>query len=246
MTDLVGLLRSRRSARVPFDPARAIAPGDLDLILEAARWAPTPHNMQNFEIVVVDDAALLESLGEISTTVSPEFLRENYAQLSFSDEELARRKIGILGAGFPPSWLDPAAWESPLAGAERTRKLQSSLLGCPMLLVVLYDTGRRAPASEGDALGLIGLGCVLENMWLAAQSRGISLQVLATLAGGDLGPVLAKLLNTPDRMRVAFGCRLGYPLADTVEGPRVRRDTGGFAFHNVYGNADFSGSADTR
>jgi hypothetical protein len=32
----------------------------------------------------------------------------------------------------------------------------------------VYDNRKRAPASEGDALGLISLGCVLENMRLTA------------------------------------------------------------------------------
>jgi nitroreductase len=110
-----------------------------------------------------------------------------------------------------------------------------------MLLVVLYDAGRRAPASEGDALGLIGLGCVLENMWLGAEALGIGLQVLASLAGGDAEPALAKLLSIPDHMRVAFGCRLGYPLVTNSAGLRVRRDVGAFTHRNAYGHMDLSG-----
>ena len=233
MTDLFDVLRSRHSSRVAFASARVIASNDLQLILDAARWAPTPHNMQNFEIIAVDDPALIEAIGDITSTVTLEFLRENYEQVSSSDEELARRRGGISARGFPPSWLDPATWEDH---AEFTRKLHESLLGCPVLLVVLYNTERRAPASKGDSLGLIGLGCVLENMWLSAQSLGISVQVLASLAGGDVEPALAKLLGIPDHTRVAFGCRLGYPLIDTVSGLRVRRKIGDFAYRNVYGN----------
>jgi nitroreductase len=192
--------------------------------------------MQNFEIIAVDDPALIGAIGDITSTVTLEFLRENYEQVSFSDEELARRRVGISARGFPPSWLDPARWEDLPANAEFTRKLHESLLGCPVLLVVLYNTERRAPASEGDSLGLIGLGCVLENMWMSAQSLGISVQVLASLAGGDVEPALAKLLGIPDHMRVAFGCRLGHPLIDTVSESRVRREIGDFAYRNVYGN----------
>ena len=29
---------------------------------------------------------------------------------------------------------------------------------------------KRAPASEGDALGIMSLGCVMQNMWLMAES----------------------------------------------------------------------------
>jgi len=236
MTDLLDALRSRHSSRVPFDSTRVVASHDLQLILDAARWAPTPHNMQNFEIIAVDDPALIEAIGDISSTVTLEFLRENYEQVSSSDEELARRKVGISARGFPPAWLDPATWEDLPASREFTRTLHESLLGCPVLLVVLYDAERRAPASQGDSLGLMGLGCVLENMWLRAQSLGISVQVLASLAGSEVEPALAKLLGIPDRMLVAFGCRLGYPLADTISGLRVRREIRDFAYRNVYGN----------
>jgi nitroreductase len=72
-------------------------------ILEAARWAPTAHNMQNFEIIVVDDKTQLEKLGKIKSRISEDFLRENYQQLSFSEEELLKKKVGILGTMFPPS-----------------------------------------------------------------------------------------------------------------------------------------------
>jgi nitroreductase len=57
---------------------------DLLLILEAARWGPTAHNMQNFDILVVDDNNQLEKLLNIEFRISEDFLRENYQQLSFS------------------------------------------------------------------------------------------------------------------------------------------------------------------
>lgn len=236
MSDIRELFKSRHSSRVPFDTAQRIDARDLDQILEAVRWAPTPHNMQNFEVIVIDDLALIGAIGDITSSVSLEFLRENYEQVSSSEEELRRRKVGILGAGFPPSWLDPATWENPSEGDQLTRTLHDSLLGCPMLLVVLYDSARRAPASARDTLGLIGMGCVLENMWLSAESLGIGMQVLASLADAEVEQTLVRLLHIPSHLRVAFGCRLGYPLA-TGNGVRVRRDVGDFTHRNIYGGA---------
>ena len=75
---------------------------------EAARWAPTGHNMQNYEIILIDDNAMLEKIGDIKSRVLEEFLRDNYEQLSFSEEELKQKKTGILSTGFPPDWVDPA------------------------------------------------------------------------------------------------------------------------------------------
>ena len=96
MNELLKLIQERHSSRMPFDTKHPIAKQDLLQILEAGRWTPTAHNMQNFEIIVVDDEKLLESLGNIKRPVSETFIRENYQQLSFSEDELRRKKTGIL------------------------------------------------------------------------------------------------------------------------------------------------------
>jgi nitroreductase len=89
---------------VPFDPEQRSPEQDLQQILEAARWAPTAHNMQNFELIVIDDKADLAVIGAIRSEPSSTFLRENYQQLAFSEEELLRKKTGLLASMFAPSW----------------------------------------------------------------------------------------------------------------------------------------------
>jgi nitroreductase len=64
MPDILTLIRERRSARAPFDPARPVPLTALEQILEAARWSPTAQNMQNFEILVIDAKDVLAELGE--------------------------------------------------------------------------------------------------------------------------------------------------------------------------------------
>jgi nitroreductase len=49
--DLTPLLRDRCSPRV-FDPAHELAPADLHLLLEAARWAPSAGNSQPWAFLV--------------------------------------------------------------------------------------------------------------------------------------------------------------------------------------------------
>jgi nitroreductase len=48
-------------------------------ILEAARWAPTAHNMQNFEIAIVDAEPTLAKIARVHSGTSREFVRENYS-----------------------------------------------------------------------------------------------------------------------------------------------------------------------
>jgi nitroreductase len=227
---ILKIIEERHSVRSPFDPTRPIAADELRQILEAARWAPTAHNMQNYEIVVVDDRKVLEALGSIKSTVSAVFIRENYEQLSFSEEELLRKKVGLLGIMFPPSWRTPGS--EPIVDEVRSPAFPD----CATLLVVLYDPGRRAPASEGDFLGIVSLGCMTENMWLAAGSLGIDFQIVSPLANPPVEKEVKRILAIPEHLRVVFGIRLGYAASASPRRLRVRRDIEDFSHHNRFGN----------
>lgn len=233
MNEVLKLIKERRSSRVPYNPDRPISKKDLQEILEAARWTPTSHNMQNYEIMVIDDKAMLEKIGAMETHVLEEFLRDNYEQLSFSEEELKRKKTGILSAGFPPEWLDPAKF-SQTAREAPVVPLSNSLRGCPTLLMVLYDPRRKAPALAVDVYGFMSLGCLMENIWLTTQALGISMQILSLSATVSIEGELKELLGIPDPLKIAYTVRLGYPLVPP-KSLRVRRDIVDFAHHNSYG-----------
>ena len=235
MNEMLKLIEERHSSRVPFDREHPIVKEDLRQILEATRWAPTAHNMQNFEIVVVDGHELLDKIGNIQSKISEEFLRENYQQLSFSEEELRQKKVGILGAMFPPSWRDPARLEEVALESGPT-PLQQTMQGCPVLLIALSDTRKRAPASEGDVLGIISLGCMMENMWLMAQSLGIGMQIMSVFSGTSVEEEVKRMLAIPNYMKIAFAARLGYPIATSEHYHylRVRRDVEEFTHQNRF------------
>lgn len=229
---LLDLIRERKSSRGLFDQDRPIEPAVLQNILDAATWAPTAHNMQNFEIIVVDDKLLLTQISELESPVSPVFLKENYAQLSFSEEELRCRKTGILAGQFPPAWLSEEAQQgklTPVAG-----KLGEMIRRGPVLLLVLYDPSRRAPASEGDFLGVISLGTMLENMWLMAEAQGVALHVVCAFGKEPLSSEVKRLLGVPSTLDITLGIRLGYPVVED-NGLRVRRDRSDFVSYNRYG-----------
>jgi nitroreductase len=247
VSDILKLLMQRQSGRVPFDPHRPVSKEDLRQILEAGKWAPTAHNMQNFEILVVDDKETLDRVGDVRSRISAEFLRENYEQLSFSEEELLRKKVGIMGTMFPPSWRDLNKLEEA-ARQNSPRALNQTINGSPMLLIVMYDSRKRAPASEGDVLGFMSLGCVMENMWLMAQSLGISLQILSVFSAGPVAKEVKRILNIPEYMNIAYTCRLGYPSSKPAKYLRVRRDIEDFTHHDNYQNKgalDFHGRSRT-
>ena len=228
---MMSLIEKRQSTRSPYDAGRAVPREALQKILEAARWSPTAHNMQNFEVVVVDDRKILQEIAGIKSPVSEVFIRENYAQLSFSEQELKKKKVGILGTMFPPSWRTPGV--APKADGESETMQNRLVQMSAVLLVVLYDPSRRAPASEGDFLGIMSLGCVMQNMWLAAQSLGIGFQIISSLSGEYIEGIVKRMLGVPSRLRIAFSARLGYPVGSSPY-LRVRRDIKEFTHHNRY------------
>jgi nitroreductase len=172
MPELLKIIRDRHSTRGPFDPNRSIPNSQLEVILEAAQWAPTANNMQNFEILLLDQKERLEAFAKISAEMSEIFLRENYEQLSFSEGELAIKKTGMLANTFPTAWTNPEAWSPDSDFTSQLTFLGRSVQETQLILVVLYDDRKRAPASEGDFLGHMSLGCVMENMWLMSESLG--------------------------------------------------------------------------
>lgn len=235
MTDILKLIQQRQSTRVAYDPNRPVAKENLRQIIEAAGWAPTAHNMQNFDIIVVDDKKVLEKIGNIKSQVSEAFIRENYQQLSFSEEELLQKKVGILGTVFPPDWRDPARLDKAVRESRPT-PLKQRINGSPVVLIVVYDARKRAPASEGDVLGFISLGCVMENVWLMAQSLGFSVHVLSVFAADAVEKEVKQILSIPDYMKVAFAFRMGHPVSKPAKRLRVRRDVEMLTYHNRFGN----------
>jgi nitroreductase len=208
MNEVMTVIKARHTDRSPY-AKRRVTDAALGILLEAARWAPTAHNMQNFEIMVIDDPATLVSLGSVRREISEAFLRENYRQLSFSEEELRRKKTGVLARTFPPSWQRPNADVTSMEPSF----LRDSWQGSQTLLLVLYDPAMRAPDSEGDFLGIMSLGCVMQNLWLAAQNLGVSMQVLSALGTTSVQRELRAILRIPETPKCCLRLQAGLPNA---------------------------------
>jgi nitroreductase len=139
---------------------------------------------------------------------------------------------------FPPSWRTPDDWSKVIRESEPST-LDQTIQGSPTLLIVTYDTRKRAPASEGDILGFMSLGCVMENMWLAAQVLGIGFQIMSVFGGDSVEQEAREILDIPEYMRIAYAVRLGYPISKPSKLLRVRRDMIELAHHNRFGNKHF-------
>lgn len=108
------------------------------------------------------------------------------------------------------------------------------------MLIVVYDPRKRAPASPRDFLGNISLGCVMENIWLAAQSLGISVHVMSVFSSRPSELELKRILGIPKYLKIAYAMRFGYPdqRKRTKNYLRVRRNLGAFAYRNRWNHRD--------
>jgi nitroreductase len=234
LRDLLDIMWQRHTSRAAFDPTMQIRERDLQRILDAARWAPTAHNMQNFEIIVVDEQQRLSAISAIQLAPMETFIRETHHQLSLSEAELLRRKTGLLASMFPESWHEAEAVPIDSAAAHHTfvgRTIQK----CPVLLVVLYDGRLGDLGSEEAVLSLMSLGCVMQNIWLMSESLGISMQVLSGLGASAVESQAQSILDIPQHLKIAFAARLGYPMTDAESYMRVRRRIQDFTHRNRYG-----------
>ena len=231
--EVLDLIKRRKSARSTIDSNRPVEPEVLNKMLEAATWAPTAHNMQNFKIIAIDNKTILTQLGELKSHIKPEFISENYRNVSFSEEELKQKKTGILPIG-TLEWYTEEAREGRLNLPPA--QLGKMISDVPVLLLVLYDPNRRAPASEGDFLGVMSLGFMIENMWLMATALGLGLHIVSPLADEPVSSEIKKILDIPENLKITLGCRLGYLKTEETHQPRIRRNIEDFVSYNKYGD----------
>ncbi|WP_461479916.1 nitroreductase family protein [Mycobacterium sp. HUMS_1102779] len=81
---------------------------------------------------------------------------------------------------------------------------------------------------------MMSLGCVLQNMWLMANSSGLGFQALSASSVPAVEQEVKTLLAVPDRMKVVYAVRPGHPVA-AVPYLRVRREVAEFAHRNGFG-----------
>jgi len=172
------LIVSHHAVQAPFDPAWHVTAAERDAIVNAARWTSTPHELERFELVVVDDPVVLLQL----------------------------------------------------------EKLDRSVAGAPLLIVVACDPTELTPAAERDVLGTLGLGCVLETMWLTAQALQVDAQIVTGFSSAPLDGDVKRMLGLPETWRIAFGLRLGHAVIDCGPTVHAPRGLARAVHHNRFGN----------
>jgi nitroreductase len=236
--DVMTAIKGRYTHRSTFQDKEV----DKDTLLKligAAGWAPSGHNSQPWEFVVIDDKKVIN---EIITTAADIFLdfqktRPDFKQwveqwqqfLRWSDEELATAGDGLYLPQTPR-----ALWEE-LFKSDEPQKLQVKAIETlypkerllnftqtPCLIYTLLNKSRKIPNPSYEIMELTGIGAAIQNLRLAAHSLGIATHEFSLLY--DLPQTKQKMmqrLGIPGHFSIVSVMRLGYP-AEQSSGQRTR------------------------
>ena len=210
----LGLVKARRTLR-RFRPD-PVPDGDIERIIEAARWAPSGYNSQPWEFVVLRDKNL------IATIMG---WMDEYWQMSrqaeSAREKWMRRKMH--------PWLDPEMdyRHAPVFiivfGDTRT---QDAL---PMM--VRYDKTRR------DTIFISSLASAYLYMSLAATTLGLANEWVSSIATPYAQARVNDLLGIPRYLEVYDMMALGYTACRPR--PKLIRGQGEMTHYDCCGEEDF-------
>lgn len=208
---------------------RRLEEDHLHRIIGAARWAPSGHNSQPWEFLVVDDPELIQRIAVITTGIFDEFLANgphlvqwanNYHPwLRWSREELESRGDGAYVQywnrdewGELASLTDEAAireWMIAMFGSHGRPSVVISTAPC--LIFTLINTERGIPDYSADMLALTSAGAAMQNLRLAAYELDIAVHEQSLLYDlPETREAMCKLLGIPGHFQIVGGMRLGY------------------------------------
>ncbi len=182
---VAAFLRSRRSCRL-F--TREEVPRDaLESLIDIARYAPSGHNSQNFQFLVIRDQALIRTLASRAAI----FFGNLYKMLTAP------------GVSLPP-WVQSHMrgmrlnWEYHQAGKDRIFR------NAPALIVI------HAPAENTSSAQNCHLA--MAHIMLQAQAKGLGTCIIGYfITAAEKDPSIVQELEIPNENKIFTCCTVGYP-----------------------------------
>lgn len=231
--ELFDVIHERRSYRGDMSPEPVDA-AQIDRLIEAAAWAPSPFNVQPWELVFITESGPKVRLAEITIQSiqnqfkDPRFLDANGRWMRLSEEEWRRKGDGVLLAhhvDLPRFITDPERLRPLMKNARHLRflgylgagKAPAETFGrwvreAPLLLLAFIDWQRQCPGEAAKDWMLLGMGAMLQNMLLAAADLGLAVQFISAPleSDRDRGRV-REVVDAPPHLEPIALLRLGYP-----------------------------------
>lgn len=250
-------ITQRRSHRGTFQK-RAIEAADLEKLIEAARWAPSPFNVQPWELVFIQEAegkAALAAVTEravIDQFKDAKFLDDNSRWMRLTEAGWKEHGDGVLleeHVTLPKPLQD--APEKLLQGLLKNAK-SFTLLGhlgagklpakeiatqvreAPLLVLVTMNSERYPPGEGGTRWMWLSMGMLIQNMLLAATALEIGVQFVSPpLERPADREHIRQLFNLPTAHEVITLLRMGY--VEESGGDSVRLQTSEFVHFEKFG-----------
>jgi len=182
---LFSFLRSRRSCRVFVE--RGVPKQVLEKLVDVARYAPTGHNSQNFEFLVIQEKELIRDLSNRTAIF--------YGNL--------HKMLSAPGVHLPP-WLQKHMrgfrlnWEYSLQGKDRIFR------NAPALLLI------HAPAENPSSAQNCHLA--MAHIMLQAHAMGLGTCIIGYfITAAERDPSIIKELGIPRENKIFTCCTVGYP-----------------------------------
>ena len=241
--ELFDAIVQRRSHRGEFR-TEAISQDDLDKLIEAAQWAPSPFNTQPWEFLILREAAGKNVLAELAAQSVVDqfkdstFLDDNSRWMRLTEAEWEERGDGVLltdHVDLPPLFRKDPSKLKPLlkhakhlsvlghlgAGKLPAKEISELVRNSPLLILILMDNTRRPPGEGGDRWMWLGIGAAIQNLLLRATALHIGTQfVSAPLERQADRERIQEIFNIPDSHEIITLLRLGY--LDSMTGKSVR------------------------
>ena len=243
-------ITQRRSHRGTFQN-RAIDATDLEKLIEAARWTPSPFNVQPWELVIVQEAAGKEALAEVTARAiveqfkDPKFLDDNSRWMRLTASDLKKFGDGVLltdHVTLPKLLQDApdAVLEGLLknakaftllghlgAGKIPAKEIAAQVREAPLLMLVTMNCKRYPPGDGGTRWMWLSMGMLIQNVLLAATALDIGVQfVSAPLERPADREHVRQLFNIPTSHEVITLLRMGY--VEERRGDSVRLQSSAF------------------
>ena len=243
-------ITQRRSHRGTFQN-RAIDATDLEKLIEAARWTPSPFNVQPWELVIIQEAAGKDALAEVTEHA----IVEQFKDAKFLDDNsrwmrLTASDLKVLGDGVLltdhvtlPKLLQDApdgVLEGLLknakaftllghlgAGKIPAKEIAAQVREAPLLMLVTMNCKRYPPGDGGTRWMWLSMGMLIQNVLLAATALDIGVQfVSAPLERPADREHVRQLFNIPTSHEVVTLLRMGY--IEESRGDSVRLQSSAF------------------
>jgi nitroreductase len=244
MMEFMEVVLKRRTNRDHF-VNKPISQEDINTIIESARWAPSPFNIQPWEIIIVtkqeskDELAKLVQKSMSAQMGNARFLHDVSQWMSLTEDEWQKRAEGVMiddHVDLPEFIKDRTKLKPLLNNAKNMSFLGKLGLGkigaskfvellkkAPLIMIILLNKQKRSPGENRETWELLGMGGFIEHILLSATALNIGTHFInAPLETKKDRDELRKIFSVPENYEPVCLIRAGYFDKETKPSVRLK------------------------